>query len=334
MLSSTYPQGWYAIGYSSELKPGALSVLHYFGRDLVLFRTDSGSTALVDAHCPHLGAHLGKGGKVIGESLRCPFHGLCFNSEGHCVSTAYGTKPPPKAKLKTWPLVEFCGFLCTYFDPAGEAPAWQLPSLNSHTYTPIRGGCWTLSSHPQEILENSVDFGHLSALHGFEISQKKAEVSEKDYILTVDASIERRGSLFARNTSYAIYKTFLYGLGISFVDVQIPVQGLKLRLFGMPTPIDPDTTDFRLAVQLHRIEDKKRIHPLFTLIPKRWIESLILQQAYRGYVSDVSKDFPIWQNKVYLDRPILASGDGPILRYRHWARQFYKVSHEHFSRTF
>ena len=35
------------------------------------------------------------------------------------------------------------------------------------------------------------------------------------------------------------------------------------------------------------------------------------------------KDFPIWENKVYRERPLLCDGDGPIQAFRRWAAQFY-----------
>jgi hypothetical protein len=32
---------------------------------------------------------------------------------------------------------------------------------------------------------------------------------------------------------------------------------------------------------------------------------------------------PMWENKVYWDRPVLCDGDGPIATVRTWAQQFY-----------
>jgi hypothetical protein len=34
-------------------------------------------------------------------------------------------------------------------------------------------------------------------------------------------------------------------------------------------------------------------------------------------------DIPIWENKIYVDKPNLCDGDGPIARFRKWAQQFY-----------
>jgi len=37
-----------------------------------------------------------------------------------------------------------------------------------------------------------------------------------------------------------------------------------------------------------------------------------------------AKDVPIWEHKVYREKPALVPGDGPIAQLRRWARQFYE----------
>ena len=78
---SPFPAGWFRVATASEVKVGQVTPLHYFGRELALFRSESGTLRLVDALCPHLGAHLGIGGRVEGEQLRCPFHGWAFSGK-------------------------------------------------------------------------------------------------------------------------------------------------------------------------------------------------------------------------------------------------------------
>ena len=43
-----YPIGWFQVAYSEELPAGAVRPLRYFGRDLVLFRTENGEPRLLD----------------------------------------------------------------------------------------------------------------------------------------------------------------------------------------------------------------------------------------------------------------------------------------------
>ncbi len=75
----------------------------YLGRDLVLFRGDDGTARVFDAHCPHLGAHLGVGGRVCGDGIACPFHGWRFDGEGQLVEVP-GLDRPPRAAARAWPV--------------------------------------------------------------------------------------------------------------------------------------------------------------------------------------------------------------------------------------
>ena len=85
----TYPRGWFMLGDASTMG-AAPTTLRYFGKDMVFYRGESGTPHLVDAYCPHMGAHLGRnttsyivrdGEQVQGESIRCPFHGWRFGPE-------------------------------------------------------------------------------------------------------------------------------------------------------------------------------------------------------------------------------------------------------------
>ena len=116
------PRGWYAVAASSEVGPGEIIRRHYFDRELVLYRTESGLARLVDAFCPHLGAHLGKVGRVKGELLRCGLHGFQFDEGGRCVSTDAGGPAPDYAQLPEWEVREQNGWVLAWFDPDG-APA-------------------------------------------------------------------------------------------------------------------------------------------------------------------------------------------------------------------
>ncbi len=62
-----YANGWYKIAESEEVPPLGIKNVRFMGSDLVLFRGPSGQLGLVDAYCPHLGAHLGVGGTVTPE---------------------------------------------------------------------------------------------------------------------------------------------------------------------------------------------------------------------------------------------------------------------------
>jgi len=51
--------------------------------DLALFRNSRGEIGCVVDQCPHRGAALSKG-RVVGNCIKCPFHGLEFDKDGKC----------------------------------------------------------------------------------------------------------------------------------------------------------------------------------------------------------------------------------------------------------
>ena len=71
-----YPNGWYRVALGSEVKRGRIVNLQVFGRELIAYRGDDGVAHVLDAHCPHLGAHLGHGGKVVGNAVECPMQAI------------------------------------------------------------------------------------------------------------------------------------------------------------------------------------------------------------------------------------------------------------------
>src|SRR5689334_2497960 len=122
-----YPNGWFAIGFSSDFPKGKVITRHNFGQDIVVYRTLEGELRATEPHCPHLGAHLGYGGSVAGDRLRCPFHGWCFDGQGRCVEIPGAARVPPHAALRQWPLVERNGVAFVHHHKAIAPPSWDVP---------------------------------------------------------------------------------------------------------------------------------------------------------------------------------------------------------------
>ena len=89
-LPPTYPNGWIPVLESRLIHLNQILNINAFGYELVAIRGQSGRVSILDAFCPHLGANIGVGGKVVEECgeqcIRCPFHGWTFRaSDGLCV---------------------------------------------------------------------------------------------------------------------------------------------------------------------------------------------------------------------------------------------------------
>ena len=46
-----YANGWFRAAYSGDVAVGELKPLHFFGRELVIFRGEDGVARVFDAHC-------------------------------------------------------------------------------------------------------------------------------------------------------------------------------------------------------------------------------------------------------------------------------------------
>ena len=322
-LLPPFPAGWYALALSHELPPGSLRTQKFMNQEIILFRTHSGVASAMDAYCPHLGAHMGYGGQVVGECVQCPFHGFRFDAGGNCTYTPYGGKLPPKAIARTYPICEIHGLLLAYFDPQGRAPLWAVPDLDMHGWSPLLVRTWDLRGHPQETSENSVDTGHLAVIHGYQsVEILKELVTDGPYLNVKYAMLRPRG-LFGRPIR-AEFEIHMYGLGYSLVDVVVPQFGLHTRHFVLATPTDGENIHLRVALSMQTGSSPRLIHPLLVLLPRRFLNRLLARAAFDGFVHDVQQDFVIWQHKRYIQPPILAQGDGPVGKYRQWARQFYR----------
>ncbi|MFJ7248495.1 Rieske 2Fe-2S domain-containing protein [Kitasatospora sp. NPDC098652] len=69
----TVHHGWYLLAFRSELADD-ITPLAIGPRRLIAVR-DGGRVRVLDANCPHRGAHLGYGGRREGDCVVCPFHG-------------------------------------------------------------------------------------------------------------------------------------------------------------------------------------------------------------------------------------------------------------------
>lgn len=327
------PNSWYAVAFSSELKPGTVLSRTLAGQELVVFRTRSGQPCALDAYCPHLGAHMGIGGKVDGETIRCPFHDFRFDTGGACVATSYGTKPPPTARAKVWSLREVNGVVFVYYDSQDLPPTWEPPTLNCDGWTTPIFEVFDLRDHPQETVENGVDIGHFAVVHGYSTVDLRQDLLIEGPRFHVSYAARRPmpylGALGARVEFE--FELNIHGLGFSLVNVRVPKYSINARMFILARPTVAERIDLALALSLKEIERPGDVHPLARLAPRRALTSVIARAIHQGLIHDAKQDFVIWQNKRYVQPPALAEGDGPIGKYRVWARQFYHELEPHTS---
>jgi 3-ketosteroid 9alpha-monooxygenase subunit A len=306
---SRYPNGWFQVAYASELPPGGVMPLKYFGKDLVLFRPkeDGAGPQVLDAFCPHMGAHLGHGGKVEGASIACPFHAWQFDGTGRCTGIPYAQKIPPRATVRPWPVREVNGLIMVWHHAGGAPPSWEVPALPEHgneEWTPYETRRWKIRTHNQEMAENSVDIAHFRYLHGTVDMPTVVETTAEGPLLHAVSEILMRTPMGKTSGTVDVHA---HGFGFTTTRFRGIVETL---LVSSATTIDDEYVDVRFSFTL-----KKLAHKDVTLtVGKAYIAEIDRQ---------LEQDIPIWENKIYVHPPLLVEGDGPIGVYRKWARQFY-----------
>lgn len=129
-IPPVYPNGWFRVLDSDQLKVGEVKYLSVLGENLAVFRGEDGISYILDAYCPHLGANIGVGGQVTGNCIQCPFHGWIFRGDdGKCASIPYASKVPDNAKTKSWPCVEKNGTIYIWYHAEGVDPTWFIEDI-------------------------------------------------------------------------------------------------------------------------------------------------------------------------------------------------------------
>ncbi len=301
----TVPNGWYAVLRSRELrrKPVPLRVL---GRDLVAFRDREGRPTVLDAYCPHLGAHLGCGGRVVDGAIECPFHAWRFDGEGRCTH-ATGAATPPRVGLRRWSTVEQDGIVFVWYHATAAAPSWALPPMPSSSRRhaePVELR-WQVPTHVQEIRENIGDETHFGVIHRLPPAAA--------------VQFDARGPL-ARVGFPSRFE--LLGRAICF-DTQCEMAGpgmlcminlglVETRVLVLSTPVDEETSDLRMLVSATNLG---RV-PLTSWILTRAVALLTKR--------DVDKEVEIWSHKRWIERPVFVGAERTQRKIRSWYRQFYE----------
>jgi phenylpropionate dioxygenase-like ring-hydroxylating dioxygenase large terminal subunit len=303
------PDGWFCVACSEELAPGAVRPLRYFGEDLVLFRTQSGRAHVFDAHCVHLGAHLGHGGCVEGETLRCPFHAWRYDGDGRCVEIPYARKIPARARMRAWSVRETAGRIMVWRHAGGEPPGWELPEVPEYghpEWTPFEQREWKVRSRNQELAENTVDQAHFRYVHRTNTVAETEFETQGPLLRVVSKSLVQT----PRGETQGTIEIEAHGFGFGVTRFKGVVETLVLTT---GTPIDEESVHMRLGLSVRRLANSDAT---------RGVGRAFIAEIERQFAEDI----PIWEHKAHHERPLLCDGDGPIGALRRWGRQFYSAA--------
>lgn len=304
--TAPFATGWYLVRFSADLPPSGVVPLRYFAKDLVLYRGEDGAPVLLDAHCPHLGAHLGHGGRVEGAEIVCPFHAWRFGQDGRCTGVPYASRIPNRAAVRPYPLREHSGMIFGFFGPKDAVPDYEipvLPELSDEAFTPLEHSFLEIRTSSREVIENIADSAHFLPVHNTKIDVFEVTI---DGPLATQRTVGKGRNLRGEKIDVESVATY-HGPAVQFTRL---AWAYPMVLVNAHIPIDEGRLLLRFGVSLRAGEG--------VTLPRAIIDAHV-DTAKTGYFQDVA----IWENKCWRDSPVLADGDGPIMKIRKWYAGFF-----------
>lgn len=314
-LQPEFPMGWFAVCYSRELAVGEVKPARYFATDLAIWRGEDGVARVLNAHCPHYGADMAKGGRVHGNWLECPFHAWRWDEAGKLKEIPYSRKLPPKAKrgdcLPKWPTREINGMVLVWYHPDKIEPLWEpirFDQIGRDDWTPLQSVEWKTANAMENLSDNAVDVSHFKYVHGTN-NVPDYEFEFNGLMRRITAKLEFETS---KGTARGEIESITYGPGQGWVRY----SGLTETLLITGTaPIERDLTHTRFAFT----QPKSEVDG-----PRAGLARALIREV----ASQFDQDKIIFDRHVRIDPPLVCQGDGPFGRNAKWYSQFYSQTGE------
>jgi vanillate O-demethylase monooxygenase subunit len=285
---------------------------HEVGRDMlrrvllnepvVFFRRDDGVPVALEDRCCHRQAPLSLG-KLIGNIVQCPYHGLQFDHTGACVKVPSQDRIPSSARVRAYPVVERDHWIWIWAgDPAKADPAliedfhwmddpdWRFGGSSLH-----------VEAHYQLLVENLLDTTHLPFLHPtslgtddfarseFEVTREGDRIKATRWLMDKPpAPFHKRMGGFADGVNVDRWQIATFAPP-SFVKLDVGSaiagtgarqgdrsQGMNMMNLNAITP-ETDRTAHYFWAQAYNFK-----------LDQRWISDLVRSQVTKAFLEDMA----------------------------------------------
>ncbi|KAG8141882.1 hypothetical protein E2320_006542 [Naja naja] len=330
-LLPSYPNGWFRLLGSAELARGEVRNVAALGEQFAVFRDLDGKAYVLDAYCPHLGANLAIGGRVVGNCIECPFHGWMFSGkDGNCIKIPYAKKVPEFASTKVWPSCEVNNMIMVWYHCDGTSPEWQVAEqeeVSSPNWAFRAATDHFVSVHIEEILENAADVAHLSFLHSPSVmsgndlrftDNHRWAFFRHTWEAEWQAEPEPNGHCSVMHLTHHL---LLFGKLIPFLDLHVTARQIGPGLVTMD--LRQALLGKGLIIQTVIPLEPLLQHVVHQIYYPRNMPSFLAKLVLWAEGVQFERDIMIWNNKRFLSKPLLVKEDGAILKHRRWFSQFY-----------
>jgi nitrite reductase/ring-hydroxylating ferredoxin subunit len=344
-LPPQFATGWFAVLRADEVIPGRVTPFHFMGQELVAFRDASGAVAVLDAVCPHFGAHLAHGGTVEGGCVRCPFHGLLFDGTGQCVGGGlYAERGYRALRTQAWTAREAAACIFVWHGPDRSRPSWPMPlsALDWKGWSKPITNAGRALPHTNLFFptENIIDMTHFVNVHRWDlheiivpphvddqgIMRAQIDVTWSAGAQSQHAWVRRLG---ARVSSPFKVEFVILEPGVAMAITHLTeAQGsLTIRSIILITPVNAMDCHIRAVMSVFDPAPSRLSSAVRRLAGVGLPEVLAPFFLAMG-TADFGGDAMIWSHRTHLERPRPLKEDGPIVAYRKWSERFWPEGYE------
>jgi nitrite reductase/ring-hydroxylating ferredoxin subunit len=339
-LPPQFATGWFCALRAEEVVPGRVTSFTFLGHELVAFRDARGAVAVLDAVCPHFGAHLGHGGTVCEGRIRCPFHGLEFDGSGQCVGGGLYTEHGARGlRTAPWTVREMAGCIFVWHGPDRGTAEWPLPldGLDWEGWSQPITNAGRALPHTNLFFptENIIDMTHFVNVHRWDLHKvlvaphvdengmmrARIDVTWTAGVQSENAWVRRLG----KRLSSPFEADFLImepGIAVATTELTEAQGRLKVRSLILITPVNETDCHIRAVMSVF----DPRPGRVSSALRKRLgvgLPELLAPIFLAVGTADFDGDAMIWSHRTHLERPRPLKEDGPIVAYRRWSERFW-----------
>ncbi|CAG7661284.1 unnamed protein product [Allacma fusca] len=322
-----YPNGWFILLGSEQLKKGTPTEVSVLGLHLLAWRGKSGQAYVTDEYSLHWGPDpyvertVNKSKCLAYPIYRWQLHGR----DGSFFEIPYSNAEvlEVSAKVHMHTIRERNGFIYLWHHAENQEPQWfprEHEKILSGQWTACHCHEMTIGAHIQDVRENLADVNHFNVVHAAGMFEGSLNFFSFKY--QGKWTIMKDGITLKRNhmTSSIVHAVLMLFGKFSFLkstlefveegpglsELHLEIWFIKAILFIHVTPLEAMTQ--RIVFQLYTSE---------------WIPSLITRLLFLNSLNMVYRDAAIWNRKTYVKLPIIPKEDTSVKTFRLWFAQFY-----------
>ena len=157
---------WQVAAFPGEIVADRLLRRQVSGDWVVLYRLRGNRLVALEDRCPHRSLPLSRGA-LIGDTLRCGYHGLEFAADGVCTRIPGQSQIPSNARARSFPLIERYRLIWIWMGEADQADPTLIPDVHwmDDPAWDVVQGYYSIAANYRLLTDNLLDLSHETYVH-------------------------------------------------------------------------------------------------------------------------------------------------------------------------